>query len=309
MIYFSSEKNKDLFSDFTEELDIKLENENCFSYYLENKRKQFDDIKFLVLDLEFLTDSESEILESVYKVKMLNRDSLRIIIVALNKKAGDVFLGKLFAENIFDIITEKNEIESSIKKQTSYKTAIKYKVNFEEVEESKEKENVLRNIFENIKRDKSDKIGKKNIEKEVSYKEKLPKESKEEVNIDIEEIKEVQKKEITTKDTVKSVIKEESKRNKSLEEQIDDIFGNSNFLIHREEEKKEREYISLEKTSEELSFLFYYNRKIGIYEDGSCICVIDNLFDKEEIRNYLENIRVKYVFKDDIYSKIKNLSM
>lgn len=336
LLYFSSEKNKDIFYKIDEDIDIKLETTNNFSEYITQNMNNLNHIEFLAIDLEHIVDDEEEILNVLTSFRLFN-PKIEIIIVALEKEKGDLFLSKIFKEGIYNFIVSKDEfnrekeIKACINKENNYASAIGYKV--EEVTQiSKEKENsnFFKNAISNLKKAKSETKEKpkklkelKKIQQKTQYIQEQKSETEEmkvisedfgndEMNSNFAEKTEISKKVFSkcnnkkSEEVEKQILEKETLSKKQLDEQINEIYGNNNFLSVNNP-KKERDTLVLEEMNESLSFLFYYNKKVGIYDKNNGICLVDANFEKEEIKSYLESIHINYMFKDDIFIKVKKL--
>ena len=342
LLYFSSEKNRYIFSKIDE--DVKIENTNYFSEYINKNMNSLNHLDFLVIDLDYIVDEEDEIISSLHLFKSLNK-GIEIIIVAIGRIKGDLLLGKLFYEDIYNFITSEDDIErekeviACINKENNYSTALCYKVEetkFNQEIENKSFFNNLGNIFKNKKNNKEqvskvEKIKYKNKKQkkeiynsekddylEVSnnnFVEEIEREFKQ-FNNNFEEIEfeEIETEEKTEKEEIKEIkinqvsnnIEKTEKINKKLlDEEVNEIFGNTNFV--RQTKQKHKRKLELEYIDNMTALFYYYQKVIGLYSKDNNTCVIDSIFEKDDIKDYLKDREINYIFKDNILEKVKSL--
>lgn len=92
----------------------------------------FKSVNIIIIDLNSLKDEDEEIIEAIEMIRTMY-DNIRIIILAANRKEGDILLTKCFAMGIYDIITSKdyieikNEIIYCLETGKKYGDSLKYK--------------------------------------------------------------------------------------------------------------------------------------------------------------------------------------
>lgn len=126
LIYIISEVNENIFNDICNEQNIhisKFKNIlNLSNFYL---KSNFENCKILAVDLSIISNTEDEILDFFLKFRQLQ--DVKIVIVGIGRKVGDIFLSKLVSDGIFNFITnedtflQKEEISNCILGNNTYK--------------------------------------------------------------------------------------------------------------------------------------------------------------------------------------------
>ena len=127
------------------------ESETDISQYLKETKINFNLIKYLVIDLNSLTNSETEIIENIYNFSRLYTKT-RIIILASNYNEQNIVLTNLYELGFYNIINESEKIEeklnialgeNGIQKNESKK--------FKKREELIQKESKVQKLLEKVK--------------------------------------------------------------------------------------------------------------------------------------------------------------
>ena len=158
LLYFSSEKNADIFNEEVKNLDIvlEIETEKYLTEYINKNMNKLNNLQFLAIDLENIIDDDIEIIKSISSFKLFN-SSVNIIIVSFEREKGDILLGKLFAEGVYNFITSKDydvrktEIKMCLENPNNYANALGYKVENIENLKSTDKKLFFSNFINNIK--------------------------------------------------------------------------------------------------------------------------------------------------------------
>jgi len=146
------------------------ESETDISQYVKETKVNFNLIKYLVIDLNSLSNSETEIIESIYNFSKLFTKT-RIIILAPNFDEQNIILTNLYDLGFYNIINELdiNQIENKlnialseigIQKNESKK--------FKKREEVIQKDSKIKNLFDKVK----EKTNKSKESKKVKKKSK-----------------------------------------------------------------------------------------------------------------------------------------
>ena len=146
--------------------------ETNISQYVKETKTNFNLIKYLIIDLNSLTNSENEIIETIYNFSKLYTKT-RIIILASNYNEQNNILTNLYDLGFYNIINEfevnamVNKLnvalsESGIQKNQSKK--------FKKREEVIQKESKIKNFIDNIKTKKT----KENSEVKKEVKADMP---------------------------------------------------------------------------------------------------------------------------------------
>ena len=111
LLYLSSEKNVDIFETQSKQLGIHTDVivERDFTGYIEKNSSKLSHLEFLAIDLENIVDDEISLINSLSAFRLCNNNII-IIIVGIGRKHGDNFLGKFFAEGIYNFVTSKDEL-------------------------------------------------------------------------------------------------------------------------------------------------------------------------------------------------------
>lgn len=89
------------------------ESETDISQYVKETKINFNLIKYLVIDLNSLTNSETEIIENIYNFSRLYTKT-RIIILASNYNEQNIVLTNLYELGFYNIINESEKIEEKL---------------------------------------------------------------------------------------------------------------------------------------------------------------------------------------------------
>lgn len=146
------------------------ESENDISQYVKETKINFNLIKYLIIDLNSITNSETEIIESIYNFSKIYTKT-RIIILASNYNEQNIILTNLFDLGFYNIINEfeieaiENKLnialsETGIQKNESKK--------FKRREEVIQRESKIKNLIDNIK----SKTNKNKVSKKIKEKSK-----------------------------------------------------------------------------------------------------------------------------------------
>lgn len=146
------------------------ESETDISQYVKETKINFNLIKYLIIDLNSITNSETEIIESIYNFSKIYTKT-RIIILASNYNEQNIILTNLFDLGFYNIINEfeietiENKLnialsETGIQKNESKK--------FRKREEVIQRESKIKNLIDNIK----SKTNKNKISKKIKEKSK-----------------------------------------------------------------------------------------------------------------------------------------
>lgn len=332
LLYFSSEKNVDIFDKQAQELGIHIDLvlERDFTGYIETNSTKLNHLEFLAIDLENIIDDEMELIKSLSAFRLCN-SNVSIIIVGLGREKGDNMLGRFFAESIFNFITSKDEnvrnleIKSCFEKTNNYGSALGYRVENFETQKTTAPKGFLNNFLDNIKKPKKEKGYKKDIskskkekkkdeictqqplQKQVEDKKHLHKENLEEdlqeqekdLNIDI-----LEKEQNKTTSLAQKIQKSKQGNNTSedFDNKINSIFENS---FDRFKQEKRRLKMEIDKLKDDVFLFYYYQKPVGIIFEN--VCIVDTLYEKEDIKKFflLKNMEVN--FKDNILAEIKEL--
>ena len=165
ILYITSEANSNIFNDICAQNNIPINKLNkVFDLKTLFSNNNYEHYKILAVDLSIISNTDDEILDFFLKFRQLY--DIKIIIVGIGKKVGNILLSKLVAESIFnfiiseDIFLQKEEIKNCILGNNQYKDCIKFKV----LEQTQDKEvNKKLNMF----KDFFNKINKPKIKKEL----------------------------------------------------------------------------------------------------------------------------------------------
>lgn len=146
------------------------ESETDILQYVKETKINFNLIKYLIIDLNSITNSETEIIESIYNFSKIYTKT-RIIILASNYNEQNIILTNLFDLGFYNIINEfeidaiENKLnialsETGIQKNESKK--------FKKREEVIQRESKIKNLIDNIK----SKTNKNNVSKKIKEKSK-----------------------------------------------------------------------------------------------------------------------------------------
>ena len=142
------------------------------SKYLKETKVNFNLIKYFIIEMACLENSEEEIIESIYNFSRLHINT-RIIILAQGFNNQSMLLNQLYEKGIYNIInsTDESEIEQQLIKALS-ETGIQKKEaqRFEKIEEIKNKTSKLDKLKQLIP---SKKIVKNNVKELKEIKTKI----------------------------------------------------------------------------------------------------------------------------------------
>lgn len=168
-LYITSSSNENIFDKICLENNIMINklNKVIDLNSLFHTNNNYTHYKFLAVDLCIISNTEDEIIQFFLKFRQLY--DVKIIIVAIGRKAGDLTLSKLACESIFNFIISEDEylkqeeIEACVLGNNGYKDCIKFKV----LDSAKEIEKPVKS---NKFKDLLDKINKSKIEKQLKEK-------------------------------------------------------------------------------------------------------------------------------------------
>ena len=142
--------------------------ETDISQYVKEIKINFNLIKYLIIDLNSLTNSETEIVENIYNFSKLYTKT-RIIILASNYNEQNVILTNLYDLGFYNIINEfeidkiENKLNIALSEEGIQKNDSK---RFKKREEVIQKESKIKNIIDKIKSKPSKKKVNKKIKEE-----------------------------------------------------------------------------------------------------------------------------------------------
>jgi len=155
-------KRKNILILNTQELDTDI------SQYVKEIKINFNLIKYLIIDLNSLTNSETEIVENIYNFSKLYTKT-RIIILAPNYNEQNVILTNLYDLGFYNIINEfeidkiENKLNIALSEVGIQKNDAK---RFKKREEVIQKESKIKNLIDKIKSKPSKKKETKKIKQE-----------------------------------------------------------------------------------------------------------------------------------------------
>ena len=141
------------------------ESETDISQYVKETKINFNLIKYLIIDLNSLTNSETEIIENIYNFSKLYTKT-RIIILAPNYNEQNVILTNLYDLGFYNIINEfeidkiENKLNIALSEVGIQKNDSK---RFKKREEVIQKESKIKNLIDKIK----SKPSKKKVNKKI----------------------------------------------------------------------------------------------------------------------------------------------
>lgn len=311
LLYFSSEKNVNIFDKQAQELGIHIDLvlERDFTGYIETNSTKLNHLQFLAIDLENVIDDEIELINSLSAFRTCN-SKVNIIIVSFQREKGDSLLGKLFAESIFNFVTSKDEeireleIKSCFEKTNNYGSALGYRVENFEVQKTTDKKGFFNNFFNNMKKIKKEKVYKKDISK--SSKSKKEK-NKDEICIQQSLQNQVENKEQnkTTSLVEKIQSKERNNTSEDFDNKVISIFENTYDRFDRFKQEKRRLKMEIDKLKDDVFLFYYYQKPVGIIFEN--VCIIDTLYEKEDIKKFFIQKNMEIKFKDNILAEIQEL--
>lgn len=140
------------------------ESETDISQYVKETKINFNLIKYLIIDLNLITNSETEIIESIYNFSKIYTKT-RIIILASNYNEQNIILTNLFDLGFYNIINEfeieaiENKLNIALSETGIQKNESK---RFKKREEVIQRESKIKNLIDNIKsRTNRNKVSKK----------------------------------------------------------------------------------------------------------------------------------------------------
>lgn len=135
------------------------ESETDISQYVKETKVNFNLVKYLVIDLNVLTNSETEIIESIYNFSRIYAKT-RIIILASSYNEQNIILTNLYDLGFYNIINEfeVDQIENKLKIALSETGIQKNEAKrFKKQEEVIRKESKIKNLSNKVK-NKANKI-------------------------------------------------------------------------------------------------------------------------------------------------------
>lgn len=145
--------------------------ETDISQYVKEIKINFNLIKYLIIDLNSLTNSETEIVENIYNFSKLYTKT-RIIILAPNYNEQNVVLTNLYDLGFYNIINEfeidkiENKLNVALSEVGIQKNDSK---RFKKREEVIQKESKIKNLIDKIK----SKPSKKKVNKKIKEESKI----------------------------------------------------------------------------------------------------------------------------------------
>jgi len=146
------------------------ENETDIMQYVKETKINFNLIKYLIIDLSILTNSETEIIESIYNFSRLYNKT-RIIILAPRYDEQNIILINLYNLGFYNIINEfeiekiDNKLNIALSEEGIQKNDAK---RFKKREEIVQKESKIKKLIEKNKtRTKNKKDNKKESKKDM----------------------------------------------------------------------------------------------------------------------------------------------
>jgi len=146
------------------------ENETDIMQYVKETKINFNLIKYLIIDLSILTNSETEIIESIYNFSRLYNKT-RIIILAPRYDEQNIILINLYNLGFYNIINEfeiekiENKLNIALSEEGIQKNDAK---RFKKREEIVQKESKIKKLIEKNKtRTKNKKDNKKESKKDM----------------------------------------------------------------------------------------------------------------------------------------------
>lgn len=329
-IYFSSGKNMHIFDEEAKELgiDVQIEQERSLADYLDkNLNSLLNYLEFLAIDVDYIVDKDTEIIKKLSSLKTF-KPSVTIIIVAFERIKGDILLGKLFASGIYNFITSKDNMLSEIKicldhnknNSNNYPNAIGFQVNFLE-EKMPNKKGFLGNFIDNLKnKDKKEKI----LEKELKRKSKSKDKSKLK-KVKFEEKNDFEKEIMVEENAVNDFLEEYESNNKNVgydknieepkndnkeqaivdtDEKVSNLFNKSSE--NRFTKEKRRKRLEIDNLKEGVDLFYYYQKPVGIIYNN--VCIIDNIFEKDDIKKFFESKKdINLKFEDSILKDLEDI--
>ena len=129
------------------------ESETDISQYVKETKINFNLIKYLIIDLNSLTNSETEIIENIYNFSKLYTKT-RIIILASNYNDQNIILTNLYDLGFYNIINEfevelmENKLNIALSEVGIQKNDAK---KFKKREEIIQKESKIKNLIDKVK--------------------------------------------------------------------------------------------------------------------------------------------------------------
>ena len=177
-LYITSSSNENIFDKICLENNIMISklNKVIDLNSLFNTNNNYTHYKFLAIDLSIISNTEDELIQFFLKFRQLY--DVKIIIVAIDRKVGDLTLSKLVGESIFNFIISEDEylkqeeIKACVLGNNGYKDCVKFKI-LEEIKEIEKpiKSNKFKDLLSKINNPKMEKQEKeKPIKQEVKPK-------------------------------------------------------------------------------------------------------------------------------------------
>ena len=155
--YIATEKTANVIQKICKNQNIlilyKTEDITNISKYLKETKINFNLVKYFIIEINCLNNSEDEIIESIYNFSRLYIKT-RIIILAQNYNTQSNLLNKLYDIGIYNIINSSNELdveEQLIKTLSQEGIQKKEAERFKKIEEVKIKESKIKNIAHKVK--------------------------------------------------------------------------------------------------------------------------------------------------------------
>lgn len=155
--YIATEKTANVIQKICKNQNIlilyKTEDITNISKYLKETKINFNLVKYFIIEINCLNNSEDEIIESIYNFSRLYIKT-RIIILAQNYNTQSNLLNKLYDIGIYNIINSSNELdveEQLIKTLSQEGIQKKEAERFKKIEEVKIKESKIKKLIDKIK--------------------------------------------------------------------------------------------------------------------------------------------------------------
>ena len=192
LIYITSGTNENIFDNICNENNIhitKFKNiTNLNNFYSKNN---FENCKILAVDLSILINTNDEIIDFFLKFRQLY--DVKIIIVGIGRKVGDILLSKLVAESIFnfiiseDIFLQNGEIYKCVLGNNDYKDCVKFKVlEQEQPKENNKRLDMFKDFLGKINKPKLKKDLTQPIKEEIKSKVSAVQKENEQLKVSIE---------------------------------------------------------------------------------------------------------------------------
>lgn len=140
--------------------------ETDIKQYVKETKVNFNLIKYLIIDLSVITNSDTELIETIYSFSKLYTKA-RIIILAQNYESQNIILTNLYELGFYNIINEidiENKLSIALGEGIQKKEAKKFEKKIEIVQ----KESKIKKALDKIKQPKPQKAKKEKIKESKS---------------------------------------------------------------------------------------------------------------------------------------------